>query len=125
MMLKRSSRISLSFVAYVLLLMGFASLGAFVYALATGSYVAGAVGGALVILFGLSAVGFRAGARQIAESNESGITIDGANVWAKPLRRAQINQYLLNYRTEDVVPELVDADEQAAPATAEVYSRAA
>ena len=45
-----------------------------------------------------SVVGFRIGARNRANSNDSGIEIEGANVWARPLRREQIDRYLLSYR---------------------------
>jgi hypothetical protein len=45
-----------------------------------------------------SVVGFRIGARKRAESNDSGIEIEGANIWARPLRREQIDRYLLSYR---------------------------
>ncbi|PRC43576.1 hypothetical protein C6A85_000000104645 [Mycobacterium sp. ITM-2017-0098] len=120
--MKAISGVSTSFVAYVFLLLGFVALGTFVYALATESYLTAAIGAVLVIMFALAVVGFRAGARNRAESNESGIAIDGANVWAKPLRRAQINQYLVNYRRDDVIPELAD---DAGVATPEMHRQAA
>ena len=116
-MLKTMSGGSTSFVAYVCLLLGFVALGTFVYALATESYLTAAIGAVLVIMFGLAVVGFRAGARKVAESNESGIAIDGANVWAKPLRRAEIDQYLLSYRgAPDDVEFDVEDDEFVAAA---------
>jgi hypothetical protein len=43
-------------------------------------------------------VGFRIGARKRAESNDSGIDIPGENIWARPLRREQIDRYLQSYR---------------------------
>jgi hypothetical protein len=85
-------------VAYVLLLLVFVALGTFVYALATDSALAGVIGGSLVVLMVASVVGFRIGARNRAESNDSGIEIEGANVWAQPLRREQIDRYLQSYR---------------------------
>ncbi len=85
-------------VAYVLLLLVFVALGTFVYALATESALAGIIGGSLVVLMVASVVGFRIGARKRAESNDSGIEIPGENVWARPLRREQIERYLLSYR---------------------------
>jgi hypothetical protein len=85
-------------VAYVLLLLAFVALGTFVYALATDSALAGIIGGSLVVLMVASVVGFRIGARNRAESNDSGIEIEGANVWAQPLRREQIDRYLQSYR---------------------------
>jgi hypothetical protein len=88
--------------------------------LAAGSYLTVAIGAALVVLFGAAVVGFRAGARKLAESNDSGIDIDSANMWAKPLRKAQIDQYLLSYRGSEA-----DATQLPVAATAEVHRRAA
>ena len=97
-MLRTLRRVSMTDVAYVLLLLVFVSLGTFVYALATESALAGIIGGSLVVLMVASVVGFRIGARNRAESNDSGIEIEGANVWARPLRREQMDRYLLSYR---------------------------
>lgn len=97
-MLKALGRLPHTYLAYVCLLLGFVALGTFVYALATGSYLAGFIGAGLIVLLAASVVGFRVGARRLAESNDSGIHIDGANIWARPLRREQIDQYLLHYR---------------------------
>ena len=97
-MLRTLRRISMTYVAYVLLLLAFVALGTFVYALATDSALAGTIGGTLVVLMVASVVGFRIGARNRAKSNDSGIEIEGANVWAQPLRREQIDRYLLSYR---------------------------
>jgi hypothetical protein len=85
-------------VAYVLLLLAFVALGTFVYALATDSALAGIIGGSLVVLMAASVVGFRVGARNRAKSNDSGIEIPGENIWARPLRREQIDRYLQSYR---------------------------
>jgi hypothetical protein len=97
-MLKALRRVSMTYVAYVLLLLAFVALGLFVYALATDSALAGITGGSLVLLMTASVVGFRIGARNRAKSNDSGIEIEGANIWAQPLRREQIDRYLLSYR---------------------------
>lgn len=109
-MVKALGRISISFAAYVCLLLGFVALGTFVYALATSSNLAAAIGAVLVLFFTAAVVGFRVGARKLAESNDSGIAIDGANVWAQPLRRAQIDQYLLSYRAMEDEVELEQDD---------------
>ena len=85
-------------VAYVLLLLVFVALGTFVYALASESAMAGIIGGSLVVLMVATVVGFRRGARKRAESNDSGIEIGGENIWARPLRREQIDRYRLSYR---------------------------
>lgn len=97
------------------LLLGFVALGTFVYALATDSYLTAAIGAVLMVTFGMAVAGFRAGARKVAESNESGILIDGANVWAKPLRKAQIEQYLLSYRGGGATPEPQDSTVASPP----------
>ena len=97
-MLRTLRRVSMTYVAYVLSLLAFVALGAFVYALATDSALAGITGGSLVVLMVVSVVGFRIGARNRAKSNDSGIEIEGANVWAQPLHREQIDRYLLSYR---------------------------
>jgi hypothetical protein len=96
--LRALRRVSVTDVAYVLFLLVFVALGTFVYALATESALAGIIGTSLVVLIIASVVGFRIGARNRAESNDSGIEIEGANVWAQPLRREQIDRYLLSYR---------------------------
>ena len=97
-MLRTLRQVSITDVAYVLLLLVFVALGTFVYALATESALAGIIGGSLIVLMVASVVGFRIGARNRAQSNHSGIAIEGANVWAQPLRREQIDRYLLSYR---------------------------
>jgi hypothetical protein len=85
-------------VAYVLLLLVFVALGMFVYALAAESALAGIIGASMVVLMVASVVGFRIGARKRAKSNDSGIEIPGENIWARPLRREQIQRYLSSYR---------------------------
>jgi hypothetical protein len=86
-------------VAYVFLLLVFVALGMFVYALAAESALAGIIGASMVVLMIASVVGFRIGARKRAQSNDSGIEIPGENIWARPLRRDQIERYLSNYRS--------------------------
>lgn len=102
-MLKVPSPQSMTNVAYVSCLMTFAALGTFVYALATGSALAIVLGSVLVACATVMVAGFRVGVRRRAASNESGIEIDGANVWAQPLRRDQIDRYLLQYRGVEAV----------------------
>jgi hypothetical protein len=85
-------------VAYVLLLLVFVALGTFVYALAAESALAGIIGVSMIVLMVASVVGFRIGARVRAKSNDSGMQIDGANIWVQPLRREQIDRYLQSYR---------------------------
>ena len=115
-MLKVLSPQAITNVGYASFLMTFAALGMFVYALAVGNPFALVLGAMLVAFMTVMVVGFRAGARRRSESNESGIAIDGANVWAQPLRREQIDQYLLRYRGvqtddgEQVEPVVVAGD---------------
>src|SRR4051794_4742181 len=95
---KAFKRVSMTYVAYVCLLLGFVMLGTFVYALAAGSGMAGVIGASMVVSLVASVVGFRVGARNRAQSDDSGTLIEGANIWAEPLRREQIDRYLLSYR---------------------------
>ena len=97
-MLKALRGVSMTDVAYVCFLLMFVALGTFVYALAAESAVAGLIGASLIALMVATVVGFRVGARKRAESNGSGIEIEGANIWARPLHREQIDRYLLSYR---------------------------
>src|SRR5262245_46303891 len=96
--LRALRRVSMTNVAYLCLLLAFVALGMCVYALAAESTLASIIGASLVVLMVASVVGFRIGARKRAESNNSGIEIEGANIWARPPRREQIDRYLLNYR---------------------------
>jgi hypothetical protein len=95
---KALRNVSATDVAYVCFLLVFVSLGTFVYALAAGSATAAIIGAALIVLMVATVAGFRIGARMRAASNDSGIDIPGENIWARPLRREQIDRYLQNYR---------------------------
>lgn len=97
-MMKVLGRVSPTNVAYVLFLLTFVALGTFVYSLAAASSLAGVIGAVLVVLMVATVAGFRIGARKRAASNDSGIDIDGANIWERPLRREQIDRYLQSYR---------------------------
>lgn len=83
-MAKMVKRLSVTYLAYVSLLLGFVALGGFVYALAAGSAYAALLGSALVLCFGAAAIGFRVGPRQAAASDAA--------------RRAQVARYLRTYR---------------------------
>ncbi|OBH00941.1 hypothetical protein [Mycobacterium sp. 1164985.4] len=109
-MLKALGRIPPTAVGYVSLLLSFAALGTFVYALAAQSAVAGIIGAGMVVLMVMAVAGFRVGARKRAESNDSGIEIPSENIWARPLRREQIDHYLSTYRgARDNHEQLMDA----------------
>lgn len=117
----RITRRASYFAAYVCLLLGFAMLGLFVYALAVGSTAATVAAAGLALFFAAAVVGFRTAARQRAESNDSGMHVDGVNVWAKTPRREQIANYLHAYRAR---PD-IDSAPHADGATADEYQRAA
>ncbi|MFI5509137.1 hypothetical protein ACIA48_16835 [Mycobacterium sp. NPDC051804] len=92
--------------AYLGFLLTFVALGTFVYSLAVGSPLAGVIGAGMAVLMVATVAGFRIGARMRAASNESGIEIDGSNIWGRPLRREQIDRYLQSYRVhEELQPE--------------------
>jgi hypothetical protein len=88
----------MTYLAYVAFLLVFVALGTFVYALASESVLTGVIGASLVVLMVASVVGFRVGARNRAKANDSGIEIEGANIWEQPLRREEIDRYLRSYR---------------------------
>lgn len=126
-MLKAIGRIPPTAVGYVSLLLSFAALGTFVYALAAQSAVAGIIGAGMVVLMVAAVAGFRAGARKRAESNDSGIEIPSENIWARPLRREQIDHYLSTYRgVRDNHEQLLDvATSMPAEPTREMERQAA
>ncbi|MCT7658341.1 hypothetical protein [Mycobacterium deserti] len=95
---KALRKVSATEVAYVCFLLTFVALGTFVYALAARSAAVWVLGAGFIVLMVAMVAGFRIGARKRAASNDSGIEIEGANVWARPLRREQIDRYLQSYR---------------------------
>jgi hypothetical protein len=118
-------RISMTNVAYLGLLLAFVALGASVYALAVGSGLAAILGAGTVVLLSAAVVGFRVGARRIAESDESGNPVDGANLWAQPVRQAQIDRYLSMYRGIEPAPTAAQHAEFTPPAQPERTLQAA
>jgi hypothetical protein len=100
-MSKTFGRISNPYLAYLFLLMGFALLGVFVAALATGSDRAAVAGGALVVCAAASVAGFRAGARRLAESRAPGAPVNNVSIFSTPLRSDEIERYLQSYRSRN------------------------
>ena len=98
-MLKIVERISASYLAYVMLLLGFVSLGVFVASLATGSDLAGLAGVGLLACLAGAIAGFRVAARQISQAKEAGDIDYRASIFATPLHRTQLAQYLDRYRS--------------------------
>ena len=93
-------RIPVTYLAYVFLLMGFASLGAFIAALATRSDLAGVAGVGLIACLGGAVAGFHIGSRQLAQSRQSGDRGNNVSIFSVPLRRHQIDRYHENYPNE-------------------------
>lgn len=91
-------RISAPSLAYLLLLLVFASLGVFVAALATGSGLAALLGMFLSLCLVGSVAGFRAGARKLAQWTAMAEPESAVSIFSTPLRQDQIDRYLANYR---------------------------
>jgi hypothetical protein len=87
-------------VGYLLVLLGFVSLGLFVAALAMSSGFAVIPGVALAAFFGLGVAAFRNGSSKLAASREAGTIGDNMSIWARPLLQEQIDGYHLAYRRE-------------------------
>ncbi|WP_441961444.1 hypothetical protein [Mycolicibacterium houstonense] len=99
-MLKVPGRLPVSNIAYVLLLIGFVSLGLFVTALAFGSDLVLVAGTALIASLGGAVAGFRKGARRLSEARLPDAAAHNVSIFSTPLRRDEVDRYLQNYRTE-------------------------
>ena len=97
-MLKGADRIPVPNIAYVLLLVGFVSLGLFVSALALGSDLAPLAGIALIACLGGAVAGFRAGARRLVQARQPDAPANNVSIFSTPLRRDETDRYLRNYR---------------------------
>lgn len=97
-MLKGADRIPVPNIAYVLLLVGFVSLGLFVSALALGSDLAPLAGIALIVCLGGAVAGFRTGARRLAQARQPDAPANNVSIFSTPLRRDEKDRYLRNYR---------------------------
>jgi hypothetical protein len=85
-------------VGYLLVLLGFVSLGLFVAGLAMSNAFAVIPGVSLAAFFGLAATAFRNGSAKLATSRDAGTIGDNASIWARPLLQEQIDGYHLTYR---------------------------
>lgn len=103
-MLERMKPSSITFVAYVMLLLAFISLHVFVAALATGSGLAAAAGTALVVSLAAAVFGFRLGASSLARASEAAGSTHKLSFWADQLEQDRIDRYRATYRRE---PEIV------------------
>ncbi|WP_273732840.1 hypothetical protein [Mycolicibacterium septicum] len=97
-MLKGADRLPVPNIAYVLLLVGFVSLGLFVTALALGSDLAPVAGIALIACLGGAVAGFRTGARRLAQARQPDAPTNNVSIFSTPLRRDETDRYLRNYR---------------------------
>lgn len=104
-MLKRAGPGSITYLAYVLLLLAFVLLGVFVAALAHESGFAAVAGAGLVASLAASVTGFRVGASKLARASEAAGSPHKLSIWADPLRAEQIDRYRLNYRGQDQGPQ--------------------
>ncbi|CDO27951.1 hypothetical protein [Mycolicibacterium porcinum] len=102
-MFKSVGRIPVPNIAYVLLLLGFVSLGLFVTALALGSDLALVAGIALIACLGGAVAGFRTRARSLAQARQPDAPAGNVSIFSTPLRRDEMDQYLRNYRAMAVV----------------------
>lgn len=105
--MKKMSRATVVYVAYVFVLLGFVSLGLFVAALAFGSSLAVVAGVILAGSFTAAVVAFRIGSRR------------AGSVWTDPAGDEQVDRYLAAYRANVEPP----ADESAEAGTG--HARAA
>ncbi|OMC34230.1 hypothetical protein A5742_13970 [Mycolicibacterium fortuitum] len=99
-MLKVLGRLPVSHIAYVLLLVGFVSLGLFVTAMAFGSDLALVAGIVLIASLGGAVAGFRKSARQLDEARLPDASAHNVSIFSTPLRRDEVDRYLQNYRAE-------------------------
>lgn len=113
--MKGADRIPVPNIAYVLLLVGFVSLGLFVSALALGSDLAPLAGIALIACLGGAVAGFRTGARRLAQARQPDAPANNVSIFSTPLRRDEKDRYLRNYRgATDQAMAVVRDDEPTA-----------
>jgi O-antigen ligase len=99
-MLKRMKPSSITYLAYVLLLLAFISLHVFVAALALGSGLAAVAGAALVVSLAAAVFGFRLGASRLARASEAAGSTHKLSFWADQLEQDRIGRYRATYRRE-------------------------
>lgn len=100
-MFQKSSRISVPYVAYVLLLLSFISLGALVAALAFGSRNLALIAGVALVASLVGAVlGFRAGGRRLRQILGPDAH-HNASIFDTPIAPDAVDRYLQHYRPDD------------------------
>jgi len=93
-MLKRAGAASITYVAYVLLLLAFVLLGVFVAALAHESRFAAVAGAVLVASLAASITGFRVGASKLARTSEAAGSASSATSTRCPRARGRLAAHL-------------------------------
>lgn len=130
MMLQRSRPASITYVAYLLVLLTFVSLGVFVAALAHRSGIAAIAGAGVAGFLSAAVIGFRVGAAALARASKAAGSTHKLSIWADPLRPNQLEAYRANYRGDRQrsqqrrwSPTLVADTESAASITPQVDGR--
>jgi hypothetical protein len=95
-MWKKMRTETVTFSAYLFVLLSFVCLGVFVAALATSSSLAVGAGLALALCLAVAVTGFRFGARKLDEATPD--NLGSPSIWASPLSADQIDRYRLSYR---------------------------
>jgi hypothetical protein len=98
MMVNRSRPASITYLAYIFVLLTFVSLGVFVASLASGSALAPVAGAAMVVFLIAAVVGFRVGATALARASEAIGSTHKLSIWTEPLQQSQIDAYRATYR---------------------------
>jgi len=98
-MSKNTESATITYVAYVLLLVAFVLLGVFVAALALGSGIAGAAAVALAASLTTSVLGFRMAASKRARAAEAAGSQYKLSIWTNALHPHELDRYRMNYRS--------------------------
>lgn len=106
---RRISSSTASALGYLLLLVGFAALGLFVGALASGSTVAWAFFVGLVVCLAGSVTGFRAASRKLSEAGVFVEATSPVSIFSEPLGDGEIDRYLKSYRPDGRVADWAKA----------------
>lgn len=103
---------TITFIAYVLLIVAIFLHALFVAALALGSDLAALAGSATLLVLGASVAGFMMGAKKLEEARAAVGVTDKPSIFADPLSAEEVERYLETRRgtTEATVTRLHDRD---------------